>query len=103
VYLARLLASAASPPLRDGTRAVTLAEKANTITGGNQPLVLGTLAMAYAEAGRLADARQTVQAALNLATNRSPETVAELRTQLQLYEAGRPFRTGSIPPSPPHP
>ena len=103
VYLARLLASAASPQLRDGTRAVTLAEKANTITGGNQPLVLGTLAMAYAEAGRLADARQTVQAALNLATNRSPETVAELRTQLQLYEAGRPFRTGSIPPSPPHP
>jgi tetratricopeptide (TPR) repeat protein len=92
VYLARLLASDASPQLRNGARAVALAEQANTLTGGNQPFVLGTLAMAYAEAGRFADARQTARTALQLAGDGADKTTAALQAQLRLYEAGQPYR-----------
>jgi cytochrome c-type biogenesis protein CcmH/NrfG len=90
VYLARVLASDESPENRNGPLAVALAGQANTLTGGNQPFVLGTLAMAYAEAGQFDDARKSAQAALNLADR--PSAKSELQAQLQLYEANQPFR-----------
>lgn len=99
VFLARVLAADEDPQIRNGPQAVALAEKANTLTGGSQPVVLGTLAMAYAEAGRFAEARQTAQAALNRPANGNPEVSSNLEAQLKLYEAGRPFREAfKIPP-----
>jgi tetratricopeptide (TPR) repeat protein len=92
VYLARLLASDHAPQIRNGAQAVALAEKANTLTGGTQPFVLGTLAMAYAEAGRFADARQTARTALSLASEGGGKMTASLQEQLKLYEANQPFR-----------
>jgi tetratricopeptide (TPR) repeat protein len=101
-FLARVLASDETPRIRDGARAVTLAEKANTLTAGRQPFVLGALAMAYAECGRFTDARQTARTALELATNGSGRMLANQREQLQLYEADRPFRESFTPsPAPP--
>ncbi len=102
VFLARLLASDESPQIRNGDQAVALAEKANALMDGRQPVVLGTLAMAYAEAGRFAEARQTVQTALSLATGDQGVT-SNLQAQLQLYEAGHPFRDSFAPPPPPSP
>jgi len=94
VYLARLLAADASPQLRNGARAVALAEQANTLTGGNQPFVLGTVAMAYAEAGRWEDARKTARSALQLLqlAGEGGKTTAALQAQLRLYDAGQPYR-----------
>lgn len=99
-FLARILAADENPQLRNGTQAVALAEKANELTGGARPFVLGTLAMAYAEAGRFPDARQTATAALQLAATNPPEAPA-LQQQLRSYQSDRPWRENfTNPPAP---
>jgi tetratricopeptide (TPR) repeat protein len=101
VYLARVLASDPAPQFRDGARAVSLAAQANTLTGGAQPFVLGTLAMAYAEAGRFEEARKTAREALARTVADNGKITAGLQLQLRLYEASRPFREPlANPPSP---
>lgn len=92
IYLARVLAADESAVNRNGVRAVALAEKANNLTGGAQPFILGTLAMAYAECGRFDDARKTVQSAIDQASGASPAMLNRLREQLKLYVANQPFR-----------
>ncbi|MDR3459468.1 MAG: tetratricopeptide repeat protein [Verrucomicrobiae bacterium] len=87
-YLARVLATAEDPQVRNGTQAVALAEKANALTHGEQPFVLGTLAMAYAGAGRFADAQQTAKTALQHAAAAGQDLTA-LQEQLRLYEANQ--------------
>ncbi|HYA79178.1 MAG TPA: tetratricopeptide repeat protein, partial [Candidatus Nitrosopolaris sp.] len=54
--LAWLLATAPEAALRDGHEAVRLAEHACQLTGYKEALLIGTLAAAYAEAGRYDDA-----------------------------------------------
>ena len=71
--LAWILAANSRPEIRDGAEAVRLAEHACQITHDSEPLFLGTLAAAYAEAGRFDEAVATAQhahdVALNLAQN----------------------------------
>ena len=52
--LAWLLATCNDATIRDGARAVQLAEHACVLTDHKQGFLLGTLAAAYAEAGRFA-------------------------------------------------
>ena len=52
--LAWILAANPSDALRNGAEAVRLAERACELTQRREPVLLGTLAAAYAEAGRLA-------------------------------------------------
>jgi len=92
VYLACVLASDPADSLRNGPRAVALAEKARQLTGGRQAYVLSTLAMAYAETGRFTEAGQTVQTALTLAATQRPEMVPNLLAQQKLYQAHQPYR-----------
>jgi tetratricopeptide (TPR) repeat protein len=90
---AMLLAMSPDASLRNGPRAVELANHANQLTGGRNPLVLSTLAAAYAETGRFADAAATARTALGLASRRPNSQLAEaLRMQLQRYESGLPLR-----------
>ena len=89
-----------SPQIRNATVAVTLAEQANRLTGGTQSFVLGTLAMAYAEAGRFEEARKSVQAAIQQNTGGGPEAVSDLEAQLKTYEAGQPWRESFAGPGP---
>ena len=49
--LARLLATCRDDTVRDGKRAVRLAEKANDLTGGKDASILDALAAAQAEIG----------------------------------------------------
>ena len=49
--IASVLATASDASLRNGSKAVLLAEQANQATGGADPRILCTLAAAYAEAG----------------------------------------------------
>ncbi|MGD0745743.1 MAG: tetratricopeptide repeat protein, partial [Verrucomicrobiota bacterium] len=50
--LAWVLATCPEASLRNGNQAVALAQRANQLTGDGNPAFLGTLATAYAEAGR---------------------------------------------------
>ncbi len=90
--LARVLATCPQASLRDGNKAVELAQRANQLTGGGNPAVLGTLAAAFAEAGRFPEAVATAQRALQMAETQSNPALADaLRSQLKLYQAGVPF------------
>ena len=90
--LAWLLATCPEASLRDGDKAVELARQANGLTGGENPVILRTLAAAFAEAGRLSEAVETAQHALRLAGAQSNTTLAEkLQLDLKLYQAGSPF------------
>jgi tetratricopeptide (TPR) repeat protein len=104
VNLAWILACSPEAAVRDGARAVQLALRADQIAGGKNPTVIGTLAAAYAEAGRFPDAVATVRRAMQLPGVDSNSPVAGiLRTYLALYQAGAPFRDPMLqqPPAAP--
>jgi tetratricopeptide (TPR) repeat protein len=91
--LAWLLATAPQASVRNGNRAVELAQRANQITGGQSPMILSTLAAACAAAGQFGDAQQSARKAVELATVAGQQNlVAELTRELKLYEAGRPYQ-----------
>lgn len=90
--LAWMLASHPDPQIRNGKEAVDLAERACRLTNNEQPVYLGTLAAAYAEAGRFSDAIATAEKARDLARKAGLEKVAERNEQLlEFYRAGRPY------------
>ena len=87
-----MLATNPNASVRNGTEAIELAERALRLSGGNEPAILGTLAAAYAEAGRFPEAAAAARKALELATQQNKRALADaLRARLALYEAGRPF------------
>ena len=59
--LAWVFATSPDDSLRDGAKAVQLAEGALRISGGRIPLIFRTLAAAYAESGEFSKAIQTAQ------------------------------------------
>ena len=91
--LAWALATCPEASVRNGTRAVELARRADQLAGGSNPQILGTLAAAWAEAGKFPEAVTTARRALALATaqTNAPQVEA-LRARLALYQAGQPFR-----------
>jgi len=90
--LAWLLATCGEASLRNGERAVQLARQANQMSGGKNPVILGTLAAALAETGKFDEAARSARAAVALAQAAGkPKTARRLSDQLQLYEAARPF------------
>lgn len=90
--LAWVLATDPRASLRNGNQAVELAQRANQLTGGDNPVILCTLAAACAEAGRFPEAVATAQRALQLAEAQSNQALAdELRSQVKLYQARTPF------------
>jgi Flp pilus assembly protein TadD len=87
------LATSADPALRDGASAVKFARHAMEISGGQDPAILDTLAAAYAEAGRFAEAVATTRRAAGLAAKQNNSSLAErLRVHGTLYEGGAPLR-----------
>jgi tetratricopeptide (TPR) repeat protein len=90
--LAWLLATAPDAALRDGNEAVRLAERACQLTGHKEALLVGTLAAAYAEAGRFPEAVTAAQEAEQLAAATGLKDVAERNRQLlELYRANKPY------------
>ena len=85
----RILATSSVPSLRNGAEAVRLGEMANQGTGGREPAVLESLAMAYAEVGRFPEAVATAGRALALVEGRQGD---DLRAEIRLYEGRRPVR-----------
>lgn len=90
--LALALATSADPALRDGQRALQLAQQANALTGERDPVVLRSLAAAYAETRDMSNAVQTAERALQLANDTGQRELAEqLQHELALYRDGMPY------------
>ncbi len=91
--VAWMLATAPDASVRDGTRALALAQDVERRIGGPDPIVLATLAAAYAEAGRFADAVTAARRAVQIAAAQgNAALIDELNTELAAYESGRPYR-----------
>lgn len=91
--LAWILATQPDPILRNGQLAVEYAERACRLTGNKQPLFLGTLAAAYAECGRFADAVRVGEEACQLAQRNGLEDLAKRNAELvKLYQNHKPNR-----------
>jgi tetratricopeptide (TPR) repeat protein len=91
--LAWVLATCPDAAVRNGARAVELAEQANQQTGGQDPMILRALAAAYAETGRFSDAQAAARRALQLAEAGSNAMLSDmLRLEMKSYQAGSPFR-----------
>ena len=87
------LATSPTASLRDGNRAVALAERAAGLCPSPEPAVLDTLAAAYAEVGRFDDAVNTATEALQLLSKTMPTPFADaLRERLQKYRHALPLR-----------
>jgi len=86
-----ILATHPDPKARDANRAIELAERAAELTKHQSPEVLGTLAEAYAAAGRFDRAVTAAQAALALASAaRNDKLANHLRERLELYRQAKP-------------
>ena len=94
--LAWILATAPDAAIRNGNKAVELAEEANRVSDARDPNILSTVAAAYAEAGRFAEAMVMAQRALELSDPKNAKALEKRRLQLQCYEAGSPYRDASL-------
>ena len=102
--LAWLLATCPDARLRDGVQAVNHAERACELTHYGAPLLVGTLAAAYAEAGRYDDAMTAAQKACALATAAGERELLETNQKLlAMYRAHQPYHepAGKIVPAAP--
>jgi tetratricopeptide (TPR) repeat protein len=92
--LAWMLATWPEPTVRNGIKAVALAEMANQVSKDKDPLILRTLAAAYAEAGRFPEAVLTAKQALVLAVAQSNTGLTNgLQTEIGLYQSNSPCRS----------
>lgn len=87
------LATNPNASIRDGGRAVTLAQRAWKLTGGDDPLALGTLAAAYAEAGRFNEAAAAAERGIQAARAAGNYNMAsQIAICLAQFKSGKPFR-----------
>lgn len=86
-----LLATCRDAAVRDGPKAVKLAQKAVKYRDG--PATRDTLAAAYAEAGQFEDAVREETKAIALAQSKTPsEDTAGFQARLELYRQRVPYR-----------
>jgi len=87
--LAWLLATSPDDKLRDGKRAIELANKAGELTEFKEAYILSTIAAAYAESGDMEKALEWSTKAVEL----SPDELKEnIKKELASYQAGKPWR-----------
>ncbi len=90
--LAWMLATCPDETVRNGNKAVEYAEYACLITKFKDPHPVGTLAAAYAEAGRFSEAIVTADFAIRLANATHENQLAAISQQLIMYyRAGKPW------------
>jgi len=91
--LAWLLATCPDAAIRNGPEAVRLADEANRRVNYTQPLLLDTLAAAYAEAGDFDRAVAAARRAVKLARAHNQSQLAdEYEARLRLYRARQAYR-----------
>jgi tetratricopeptide (TPR) repeat protein len=93
--LAWVLAAFPEASIRDGDKALRLADRANQLSGSKDPAVLRTLAAAYAENGRFAEATATAESGLQLANTQENSALAKIfESDLAHYRTNAPVRIG---------
>ena len=91
-----LLATCVDSSIRNGARAVEVAARADLLSGGEDPLILHTLAAAYAENGQFSQAVETAERALQLAEQRKKSILLRaLPNEITLYRAELPYHEPS--------
>jgi tetratricopeptide (TPR) repeat protein len=91
--LAWVRAANSQAEFRNGPEAVRLAERACKVTEFKEPVMVGTLAAAYAEAGRFEEAVATARQARELALAGGQKDLAEKNLKLiELFSARKPYR-----------
>ncbi len=95
VNLAWVLATSSDDSLRNGERAVELAEDVMNRAGHPNAIVLRALAAAYAEVGRFNDAIATAQQAIEIARASGNEgLISDLQRSIAAYQSNQPIRSG---------
>lgn len=94
--LAWMLATSPDPSVRNGEKAVAMAQRALKLRDDWK--VRDTLAAAYAEAGKFEDAQREEQKAIDTG-KASPQDAAGRRARLELYRKGVAFHSGPVAPS----
>jgi len=91
--LAWVLAAFPEASIRNGEKALRLADRANQLSGSKDPAVLRTLAAAYAENGRFTEATATAESGLQLANTQGDSALAKIfEGDLAHYRANTPVR-----------
>jgi tetratricopeptide (TPR) repeat protein len=94
------LATSSDPSLRDGPKAVQLAEHACELTQYGDASLIDTLAAADAEAGRFDEAVATIQRAIYVAQQNNDKAMVEQNEQfLELYRAHKPYHEVALVPA----
>jgi arylsulfatase A-like enzyme/Tfp pilus assembly protein PilF len=92
-----ILATHPDGRIRNPEEAVRLAEGAAERTGRREPLILDTLAAAYAASGQFDRAASTAQEAASLAASGGSAALAgEIGKRLELYRQKKPFREARV-------
>jgi len=95
VNLAWILATSLDASMRDGARAVQVAEDVARRAGHPNAIVLRTLAAAYAETGRFSEATATAQQAIEIARETGNQGLAaDLERNIAAYRMNQPIRSG---------
>lgn len=90
--LAWVLATCPDDSVRNGPKAVELAQRAEQLTHGRDPVVLDTLAAAHAEAGQFSEALEVAHLALAIASGWGNGPLTDgIRARVNLYQAGSPY------------
>jgi tetratricopeptide (TPR) repeat protein len=93
VRLAWLLATSDDDRVRDGAQAVALAELVVRAVGPDDPVLLDTLAAAYAEVGRYAEAVELAQHAAGTARRVGNPVLGDaIDLRARGYASGKPYR-----------
>jgi hypothetical protein len=95
--LAWVLATSPDASVRNGSKALEFARHASDLAGGLNPMILRTLAAAYAENGQFAEATAAAsQGAAVAAAHSNAGLAEELRRNAASYEKGAPLRDPSL-------
>ena len=91
--MAWVLATSSDASIRNGARAVSLAQEAVELSGGKEPNFLRTLAAAYAENKRFSEAIITAGQGYEIATGQNDSDLAQrLARDAALYRTRTPLR-----------
>ena len=96
--LAWVLAAFPEASIRNGDKALRLADRANQLSGSKDPAVLRTLAAAYAENGRFTEATATAESGMQLANTQNNSALTKIfEGDLAQYRANTPVRIALQP------
>ena len=91
--IAWVLGTSSDASVRDGAKAVEFAQQAVRLSDSRDPKFIRTLAAAYAESGRFAEAVTTAKQAVMIATMQGKSGLAHvLDEDVRLYRANIPLR-----------